>query len=194
MINTGTRLLLKKVWIPAIALVMFFSACENDINKIKEIAAADATKPIQRTTDIDVIFSDSALVKFRLLSPLYIEYKVKNPYSILPHGVKIIFLDKDVKEAGNIIADSATMRDDNKIIEFHRNVVATNAEGTVYKSDELIWDQKKKIYFSNKNVEMTKVGGDVMRGTSFTSDDKLQHPIFQNSTAIIHVNGDGFSH
>jgi hypothetical protein len=35
---------------------------------------------------------------------------------------------------------------------------------------------------------MTKVGGDVMTGTSFVSDDKwLNHPVFQNSTAIIHV-------
>ncbi|MBD1365669.1 LPS export ABC transporter periplasmic protein LptC [Mucilaginibacter sp. ZT4R22] len=188
-----TRLLSGKIWLSALCVVMLFSACENDINKIKEIAAADATKPIQRTTDLDVIFSDSALVKFRLTSPLYIEYKVEKPYGILPKGVKIIFLDKDAKEEGNIVADSASMHDDNKFIEFHKNVVATNSEGTVYKSDELIWDQKKKIYYSNKPVEMTKVGGDVMRGTSFTSDDKLQHPIFQNSTAIIHVNGDSFS-
>ncbi|MEO7211925.1 LPS export ABC transporter periplasmic protein LptC [Mucilaginibacter sp.] len=188
-----TRPLSGKVWLSAMLAVMLFSACENDINKIKAIAAADATKPIQRTTDLDVIFSDSAQVKFRLTSPLYIEYKVEKPYGILPNGVKIIFLDKDAKEAGNIVADSASMHDDNKFIEFHKNVVAKNSEGTVYKSDELIWDQKKKTYSSNKPVEMTKIGGDVMRGTSFVSDDKLQHPIFQNSTAIIHVNGDGLT-
>jgi hypothetical protein len=35
---------------------------------------------------------------------------------------------------------------------------------------------------------MTKVGGDVLTGTSVVSDDKLLHPVFQNSTAIIHVN------
>nr|WP_294950039.1 LPS export ABC transporter periplasmic protein LptC [uncultured Mucilaginibacter sp.] len=179
---------------PALSMVMLLAACENDINKIKAIAAADATKPIQQTSDIDVIFSDSAIVKFRLTAPLMVEYMTpKNPYKVLPKGVKIIFLDKDVKEAGNIIADTGFMRDDNKLIEFRKNVVAKNAEGTVYKSDELIWDQKKKIYYSNKPVEMTKVGGDIMRGTSFTSDDNLKHPIFQNSTAVIHVNGDGLT-
>ncbi|OOQ58545.1 LPS export ABC transporter periplasmic protein LptC [Mucilaginibacter pedocola] len=179
--------------ITALFAVMLFSACENDINKIQEIAAADATKPIQRTTDLDVIFSDSALVKFRLRSPLFIEYQVKEPYSTMPKGVKITSLDKDAKENGNIVSDSACMRNNNKLIEFYKNVVATNSEGTVYKSEELIWDQNKKIYYSNKPVEMTKVGGDIMRGTSFTSDDKLQHPIFQNSTAVIHVNGDAVS-
>ncbi len=182
------------IFLPALSMVMLLAACENDINKIKAIAAADATKPIQQTSDIDVIFSDSAIVKFRLTAPLMVEYMTpKNPYKVLPKGVKIIFLDKDVKEAGNIIADTGFMRDDNKLIEFRKNVVAKNAEGTVYKSDELIWDQKKKIYYSNKPVEMTKVGGDIMRGTSFTSDDNLKHPIFQNSTAVIHVNGDGLT-
>jgi LPS export ABC transporter protein LptC len=182
------------IFLPALLMVTLLAACENDINKIKAIAAADATKPIQQTSDIDVIFSDSAIVKFRLTAPLMVEYMTpKNPYKVLPKGVKIIFLDKNVKEAGNIVADTGFMRDDNKLIEFRKNVVAKNAEGTVYKSDELIWDQKKKIYYSNKPVEMTKVGGDIMRGTSFTSDDNLKHPIFQNSTAVIHVNGDGLT-
>ncbi|AMR30478.1 hypothetical protein A0256_03100 [Mucilaginibacter sp. PAMC 26640] len=177
----------------AILAMAFLTACENDINKIKAIAAADATKPVQRTTGLDVIFSDSGFVKFQMQSPLMLEYAIKNPYKVLPKGVKIVFLDKDVKPAGQIVADSAIMLKDDKFIEFHRNVVAQNAEGTVYKSEELIWDQIKKIYYSNKPVEMTKVGGDIMRGSSFTSDDKLQHPIFQNSTAVIHVNGSNFS-
>ena len=185
--------LLPRVFAPAILAALLLTACENDINKIKAIAAADATKPVESTTDVDVIYSDSASVKFRLLAPLMLEYAVKIPYSILPKGVKVIFLDKNVKQAAQIVADSAFMHDDNKLIEFHKNVVAQNSEGTIYKSDELIWDQKKKICYSNKPVEMTKVGGDIMRGTSFKSDDKLQHPIFQNSTAVIHVNGNSFS-
>ncbi len=36
---------------------------------------------------------------------------------------------------------------------------------------------------------MTKPDGDQMTGTSFVSDDKLRNPVFQNSTAIIHVDG-----
>lgn len=191
--RTGSNLFLRFFLSLASAALLLFSGCENDINKIKAIAAADATKPVQRTTDVDVIYSDSATVKFQLLSPLMLEYAIKNPYSVLPKGVKVIFLDKNVKEAGQIIADSAIMRDDNNFIEFRRNVVAQNAEGTVYKSDELIWDRAKNLYYSKKPVEMTKAGGDIMRGTSFKSDDKLQHPIFQNSTAVIHVNGSNFS-
>ncbi|TFF38424.1 LPS export ABC transporter periplasmic protein LptC [Mucilaginibacter psychrotolerans] len=188
-----SRLLVCKIGLPALFIAMLLVACENDINKIKALAAADSTKPIQQTTDIDLIYSDSALVKFRLNAPLMIEYMIAKPYKVLPKGIRITFLDKDAKPAGTITADSALTRNDDKFIEFHHNVVATNAEGTVYKSEELIWDMAFKQIYSNKQVEMTKVGGDIMRGTSFKSDDALKHPIFQNATGTIHVNGDGLS-
>lgn len=169
------------------------AACENDLNKVKAIAAADATKPIQSTTNVNLIYSDSAKVKFQITSPLLLEYTIKNPYKELPKGVKVIFFEADGKQAGSIVSDSAIMKNDDKLIEFFKNVVATNTQGTVYKSEELIWDMAKKQVFSKQKVEMTKVGGDVMYGTSFTSDDKLLNPKFQNATGVIHVNGESLA-
>lgn len=181
--------------IPAIfAGMLCISACENDLNKVREIAAADATKPIQRTTMVDLIYSDSAKVKFQVQAPLLYEYRTaKNPYKEMPKGVKVIFYDANQKVMGNIIADSALMKNEDKLIEFRHNVVATNTEGSVYKSDQLNYDLTKKQAYSNKNVEMTKINGDVYRGTSFVSDDKMLHPVFQNTTAIIHVNGENLA-
>lgn len=170
--------------------MLFLSACENDLNKVKEITAADATQPIQRTTGVTMIYSDSAKVKAKVTTPLLIDYQTKTPYKIMPKGVKVIFYNANLKEEGNIIADTGYYYDTKNIIKFHKNVVATNPEGTVYKSEELIWDQAKKQIYSTKQVVMTKVGGDVMTGTSFVSDQNLKNPVFQNSTAIIHVNGD----
>jgi len=185
-----TRPTYLNIYIAAFFAAMFFSACENDLKKVQEIAAADATKPIQRTTDVDLIFSDSAKVKFRVTAPLLIEYATKKPYKELPKSVKIVFYNADMQEDGNIIADTAYMRNEDKLIEFRRNVVATNKEGSVYKSDELFYDMTTNEVYSRKKVVMTKVDGDVMTGTSFKSTDGLNHPVFQNATAIIHVNGE----
>jgi LPS export ABC transporter protein LptC len=176
-----------KFYIPAICACLFLmGACENDLNKVKEVAAADATTPVDRTEGVDVIFSDSAKVKLKLTSPLLLDYKGKNSYQLMPKGVKVVFYNDKLQIAGTIIADTGIRRD--TLIEFHHNVVATNPEGSVLKSEELIWNQYKKQVYSNKKVVMTKVGGDVLTGTSVISDDKLLHPVFQNSTAIIHVN------
>ncbi|MBD1394057.1 LPS export ABC transporter periplasmic protein LptC [Mucilaginibacter sp. ZB1P21] len=179
-----------KLYLPAIVMCLFlFGACENDLNKVRAIAAADSTKDISQTVGVEMLFSDSAIVKLKLTAPLSISYKdkKKQPITLMPHGVKVVFYDVDIKQIGNIVADTGIQRETEKLIIFRKNVVATNPEGTVYKSEELIYDQGKKQIYSTKNVLMTKVGGDQMTGTSFVSDDKLLHPIFQNATAVIHV-------
>lgn len=185
-----SRLKQLSIYLPAVCIAMLLSACENDLNKVKAIAAADATKPIQRTTQVDMILSDSGFVKAQLTAPLLIQYDTrKNPYSVMPKGVKVVVYDRKVQQDGNIVADTGYYYKDKDLIVFRKNVVATRSDGTTYKSEELIWDQLKKKTYSNKQVLMTKPDGDQMTGTSFESDDKLKNPIFQNSTAIIHVDG-----
>ena len=182
----------QNVLLAALLLGMaLLSACENDLNKIKEISAKQSTNPIQRTTGVDVIYSDSAKVKLRMLAPLLLQLddpkKSENEYDEMPKGVKIIFYDTARRESGSIVADSAIQHRKAKIIEVHHNVVATNQAGDTFRSDELIWDQVKKIMYSNKPVTVNMAAGDVMHGVNFTSDEKLNHPIFGQSTGTMYV-------
>jgi LPS export ABC transporter protein LptC len=176
------------LFLPVLLLsVLLLAACENDLKKIKEISAKLVSQPIDTTRGVEVIYSDSAIVKGKMLTPLMIHYAVTKPYYTMPKGVKVIFYDKNLKETGNIVSDSAIQRDNEKLTEFHRNVVATNAQGETFQSDELIWDQQKKILYSNKPVKITTVGGDVMNGMDFKSDDQLSHPIMKQSTGSFNV-------
>lgn len=186
-----SRLKQLSIYLPAVFIVLLLSACENDINKVKAIAAADATKPIQRTTRVDMILSDSGYVKAQLTAPLLIQYDIKkDPYSVMPKTVKVILYKRDLNKDITITADTGYYYKEKDIIIFKKNVVSTRIEdGVVYKSEELIWDKNKKQIYSNKQVLMTKPNGEQMTGTSFVSDDKFLNPKFENSTAIIHVDG-----
>jgi LPS export ABC transporter protein LptC len=174
-----------------VGMLLMISACENDLNKIKEISAKQSTNPVDSTTGVDVIYSDSAKVKLRLMAPLMLHYQndkqQAKSYDKMPLGVKIMFFDTTRKESGNIVADSAIQYSGQKIIEFHKNVVATNAQGETFKSDELIWDQVKKIMYSNKPVQVVMAGGNIVNGLNFKSDEKLTHPIFGQSTGTFNV-------
>src|SRR5476651_1899440 len=112
--------------------MLLLNACENDLNKIKEISAKQSTSAIDSTTNVDVIYSDSARVKLHMTAPLLLQHSdVKNPektYDEMPRGVKIVFYDTTRKVSGTIVADSAIQHTKAKIIEFHKNVVATNAQ------------------------------------------------------------------
>ena len=179
----------QRSFLPGIILfAIFTTSCENDLNKVRAIAAADATKPIERTTGVEMIYSDSAKVKVKLNTPLLLDYKTKTPYSEMPKGVLVTFYNSNLQEEGTVVADSSVVTNNRTIIEFYKNVVAKNPEGSVFKSEELIYDRTKKEVYSKRQVTMTKVNGDVLTGTSFKSDQAFKHPVFQNSTAVIHVN------
>ncbi|WPU93529.1 LPS export ABC transporter periplasmic protein LptC [Mucilaginibacter sabulilitoris] len=178
----GLRLLLLPV------LALFVASCENDLNKVKEISSNEVGIIVSPTTGVDLIMSDSARVQMHLTAPLLLEYQTKKPYKIAPKGIKIIHYDKITqKEDGTIIADTGILHAGDKLYEFRKNVVATNAKGETYKSDELFWNSETKKVYSHKNVEVTMNGGNVMNGDDFESDDKFLHPKLRNSKGVFHV-------
>ncbi|MBL4676089.1 MAG: LPS export ABC transporter periplasmic protein LptC [Mucilaginibacter sp.] len=179
------------LYAPVLCIGVLLGACENDLNKVRAIAAADATKPIQRTTGVDMIFNDSAKLKARVLTPLLYEYATNDSlaYKYMPKGVKVILFNGTPKPEATVTADTGYLYDAKQLVKFKKNVVAINDEGTKYESEELLWDRKTNKVFSNQKVLMTKPTGDQMTGTSFESVG-LKNPVFQNATAVIHVSGD----
>jgi LPS export ABC transporter protein LptC len=178
----------------AIAAIALLTGCENDLKDLQKISANEVSKPIERYTNVDVIYSDSARVKAHMTAPLMIIYKVKKPYTEMPKGVNVKFYDNNLKESSTIVADYAIRRDSQKTIELRKNVVGTNIKGDRFTSDELIWDESTKQIHSNKLVHVRMADGSITDGTSFTSDENLDHWIMTQGTGIIHVNDKDIAH
>jgi hypothetical protein len=170
-----------------IACIALLSACENDLKAIQKISAQEVSKPINRTTGLDVIMSEDALVKVHLTSPLMIEYLDKN-FKEMPNGLKVVEYDSLMKESSVLTAEYGIQRSNENIIELRRNVVAVNAKGETFKSDELIMDMVKKEYHSDKPVQVTFADGTFLSGTNFKSDQAMSHWTMGNTTGQIPVN------
>jgi len=168
-------------------LMLAISSCENDLNKVKEIASNEVGTIVEPTTGVDLIMSDSAKVRLHLTAPLLLQYQTKKPYKVMPKGVKVILYDKEAKEEGTIIADTGIVHAGDKLFEFRKNVVATNVKGETYRSAELFWNSETKKIYSHKPVEVTLSGGDVMNGDDFESDQQMLHPKLRNSKGVFHV-------
>jgi len=171
-----------------IAGLALLTGCENDLKDIQKISAAEVNKPIEKYTDVDVIYSDSAKVKAHMTAPVMINYKVKNPYTEMPKGVKVTFYDNELKESSTIRADQGVYREKEKTIELHKNVVGTNAKGDTFSSEELIWDQNTKQIHSNQAVHVKFADGGFTDGTSFVSDESFHLWTMGQGKGIIHVN------
>ncbi|MGZ3751316.1 MAG: LPS export ABC transporter periplasmic protein LptC [Mucilaginibacter sp.] len=180
--------LLSNLFLPVvIAGMALITGCENDLKDLQKISANEVSKPIERYTGVDVIYSDSARVKAHMTSPLMLNYKVKKPYTEMPKGVKVIFYDNNLVETSTIVADYGLYRELEKTIELRKNVIGTNAKGDTFTSDELIWDEGSKQIHSSKLVHIKLTDGSVTNGSGFSSDENFNHWTLDNGTGIINV-------
>ncbi|RYE27837.1 MAG: LPS export ABC transporter periplasmic protein LptC [Sphingobacteriaceae bacterium] len=171
-------------------LPLFFFACENDLKKVQQISSREVNKPVETTIGVDVLYSDSAKVKARMTAPIMLQYtetkKVK-PYYEMPKGVHIDFFDTKQKIMSTVTADYAITKNLNKVIELHRNVVVVNDKGDTFKSEELIWDQAAKHFYSNQFSTITQPDGNTMSGNTFRCNEDLSSPEFNQGTGTLFI-------
>ena len=111
----------------------------------------------------------------------------KQPYQEMPKGVKMLFYDDDLSVKGTLTADYAINKEKENVIIFRNNVVVTNAQGQVFKSEELIYDETGKSFHTDKHVEINLGNGDVMEGVGAKSNESLYPWTIDKSTGIFHV-------
>ncbi len=172
-------------------LPVFFWSCENDLKKVQQISSKEVNKPVETTVGVDVIYSDSAKVKARMTAPIMLNYtqtKTVKPYYEMPKGVHIDFYDLKQKIISTVTAEYAITKNLNKIIELHKNVVVVNDKGDTFKSEELIWDQNAKKFYSSQFSKITQLDGNVMSGNTFRCNEDLSHPEFSQATGTVNIN------
>nr|WP_242689177.1 LPS export ABC transporter periplasmic protein LptC [Pedobacter sp. SYSU D00535] len=150
---------------------------------VEKISARNTAVPIDKSYGVTIIYSDSAVVKAKMMTPELHHVKTASPYYEMPKGVTIIFLDPQTKEeSSRVVSDYAIRRDSEKVVELRKNVVVTNKKGDTFKSEELIWDENRKIFYSNQLVNITKPDGTSIFGTQFESDESFANPVITNAS------------
>lgn len=171
------------------ASCLLFTACENDLSKVKQIELKQKEE-VETTIGAQIIYSDSAKVKAKLTTPLLINHKsLKDPYYDMPKGITVVFYDDSLHESSRVTADSAIRKVNQKIVELHRNVVATNAKGQTFKSEELIWDENLKKFYSNRVVTITTDKATIS-GTSFWANEDFSYYEIKQGAGPIEFNDD----
>ncbi len=155
-------------FLAALALVLW-GCGDNNIKKIPSIAANKITLSKDRTYGAEVIYSDSAKVKAKGYTPILDKVTPSQgaPYTEMPKGVKIYFLDENLQNKATITSDYAISKDGEKQTIFRKNVVVVT-DNMTFTTEELVWDENKKLFTSPAGTITTK-DGNVLNGTSFTA-------------------------
>ncbi len=175
----------------AVSIVVFLLmtmlfACKNDMKEIKSLDFSD-TLPDLSARDIEMIFSESALVQVKLVSPLLISIEGQDPYREFPEGFVVYFYDSLMNVKSFIKADYGIDREKQKLMEARYNVVVENLEtDEKLNTEELFWDQSTEKIYTNKFVKITR-GDEVITGDGMVSDQSFESIEIINPKGLIEI-------
>ena len=170
---------------------LFFSSCnDDDLKKAATISSKKMFFSKDRSLNVEIVFSDSAVVKAKGMAPVLDQV---NPVSgskfqEMPKGVKITFFDPLQKVTGTIVSDYALRKETEEITIFKKNVVVVRDELT-FNTEELTWDQRKKMFFSPRGI-VTKPDGTVLNAVNFSAPQDFSSVDFEQGSGETYLKGD----
>ena len=161
-------------WLAFIGSLVFIFSCTNNIKDVDNIVTTKNSKA-DVATNVEILYSDSAVVKVRILSPTMKRYTIKGEsYDEFTDGLKVEFLDKNKRITSWLVSDYALRKDREKKIYVEKNVVLYNKQNDKLETDELVWDEGAKEVYTSRPVKISQPSkGDTSFGYGFRADQEF---------------------
>lgn len=168
-------------------IAAFLFSCENDIQKIKSFEN-NTSLPMQSASDMEIIYSDSAIVKLAIDAPAMERYisEEQGNYILFKKGIHVRFFGPDLTVQTDLKANYARHLESENIWEVSDNVVIVNKKGEVINTELLIWDREKAKIHSDKYVKIT-TPDEIIMGDGFESDEQFLNYVILNVTGTINL-------
>lgn len=158
--------------ISVIIFILTLISCSNDIDQINRLVEEKNIK-IERASDVELIYSDSAVVQVKVLSPELIRHLDKNnPIDEFPIGIHVNFYDDYQRVSSYLDAKYALRMEKDKQIIVRDSVVFYNKKNEKLETNELIWNEKEGSITSEKFVMITRPEqGDTIMGYGIIANE-----------------------
>jgi LPS export ABC transporter protein LptC len=170
------------------ALVIIASgviSCEKKIGTIEKIDIL--TLPALTVRDFETVYTDSGKIQMILSAPLMESYDKSDPkYSEFTSGINVYFHDGHSKPVASVTAKYAKYTDTKNLWELKDSVVAINEAGEKLETEQLFWDQKKALIYTDRFVKIT-TEDQIIQGYGLESDPRLSKRKIKNLSATIYV-------
>ena len=157
------------------------------MERIKELSRSEDA-PGLYTENIEILYSDSAIVRFKLNAPIMVKFDQdpKDPFTEFPNGINIKRYNTEMEVTTNITADYARQFTNEDKWLARNNVVVVNIQGDSLRTEELYWDQKKEKIYTEKFVTIITKDR-IINGIGMHSDQEMNNIAVINITGIIYL-------
>lgn len=169
-------------------IVVSFSACENDLEKIKEVSSQlDAI--VETGKDVVIHYSDYGRLKSKLIAPVVKRYITNDPYLEFPEGLRLYFYDDKAEIDSRLSANYGIAYEKREEMIVRNDVVVINIKGEKLNTEELIWKQKEHKIVSDKFVKIT-TADEIIFGEGLEANEEFTDYTIKNIKGTIQLETD----
>lgn len=130
-------------------------SCENPIEKVKTVNIGDDS-PVESSRNVELIYSDSAIVKFKLTAPRLDRFIDNDTtWTEFPEGIKVVFYNSKRDVESQINAKYAIHYEKAQKLEARNDVIVINSNGEMLNTEHLWWEQTTNKIYSDDFVKIT---------------------------------------
>lgn len=170
-----------------LAVLFFHTGCTS--NKPEEIKAIEENQaiPSLEIEDFETFISDSGRVKYHIITPLLLDFANKEePTTEYPKGGQIMTYDTTNVIQSQIKCKYAIFYKDDNLWDLRNDVEVINEDGTVFNTEQLFWDQRKEIIYTEKFVKIT-TKKDINTGYGLTANQNMRKYQLKNYSGSIGI-------
>ena len=170
------------IGIPAsLVLAGFLFSCVNDLDQIRRVTN-DPKAPDEVTADLEVFYTDSGAPKVRIYAKLAETYSVPEMVTKLKDGIKVDFFDETGEIVSTLTALYGEVRTSKGLMMVRDSVQLYNhAKKQRMETEELHWNQKDSMIFTEKNVVVRSPNG-VVYGQGIRTKQDFSNYTFYRPT------------
>lgn len=150
----------------------FFLISCNHTKEVDDIMQHNGIFPTQQGETVEILYTDSGLVRIRVTAPEMNQYSfnVPEPYTEMPKGVYIEFYNEQSKIKTTLKADYGIRYEKSKRTQVKGRVEVVNIDGEKLNTDKLDWDEGTHKIFTDAPVQIA-TKKDVMKGTGMEANE-----------------------
>ncbi|MCL2328556.1 MAG: LPS export ABC transporter periplasmic protein LptC [Bacteroidetes bacterium] len=166
-----------------ISSTLLFFSCSNDIETIKKVSQSEQV-PMLSGENIYFTQSEYGDIVLRVFTKELVQYaNGEKNYTEFPKGIRAVQFNDYPDTVSLLQANYAINYADTDIWEAKGNVIVRNVKNEQLNTEYLVWDQKKKIIYSNTRVQVT-TPNDIIYGEGFEADEQFENWTVKKVTGV----------
>lgn len=164
------------------------AGCKSELSQVEHTAAM--YEPAKETgKGVELVYTENGKAKIKLIAPEIVKVKLKDPYIEFPAGLEVLFYDDSMNVTSTLQANYAIRYEAKKETIFKDSVRISNSRGDRLSTEEMIWDEKESIIYSDKFTRIITENENIT-GEGFSADQEFSEYTITGIRGKIYVETD----